>query len=125
MQAVVDCRTLRPLHQASKTARHGKRPDHFRTDPVEALLVLESVEFVRAEGVVFAVTPDKVVLFGGRVLRRVPVLEAPVDASTAQAVVVKDELNLPDDNLLAEQGAVVAPAVAEDLEEVMEEVMLV
>jgi hypothetical protein len=64
------------------------------------------------------------VLFGGRVLGRVPVLKAPVDASAAQAVVVKDKLNLPGDNLLGEQAAVVALAVAEDLKEVMEQVML-
>src|SRR3954462_7850774 len=83
-----------PPDLREEPAGHRQLRDHLRTDPDELLLVVRGVELVGAERVVLAVPGDEVLLLGRRVLGGVPVIDAPVDAQSADVADVIDVLDL-------------------------------
>src|SRR5215510_14067989 len=122
--ALMDLRAFRSIDFTNVAPGQWQRPQHLRANTREVLFVLRTVKLVRAIRVVFAELRNEVVLFGGLILRCVPIVYAPEDTHPAEIALEIDILDLFAHHLFSVERTLLALAVAENLEVVMESVIL-
>src|SRR6516165_4793259 len=109
---------------ADVAARYRQRPQHLRPDARKLFHVFTAVELEGTIGAILAVASDEIMFLGGLILRRIPIVDAPVNAHATEITAVINIFDFLADNLFGEQLAQLSLAAPENLKVVMEGVVV-